>query len=286
MPRNLDWKDYIPASGEAHAQIGLKGRFGGKSNMAYRRRFQKGGRRNTKFASYRTRSSNKWWFTYIGENGDGETPITWDIGAGNMNSPQVVVSIEGHNIAGGSVNARGSNEGFVRWIGRDGSIPVTYRATDDTDGTPADPSVLYNPWISLFYAWFKFKQDFSQTLPSNIVTQFGMQADQNLGLILQRKDIIRWGTVDVCRQFTRRETNQTVDGTTSSILLDNVPFVRPRSFIPFPRFPKAGFRVEPNDIIMCIVQPTNPVDYSAVPSTDYGTQVLRAFPLFRMLMAE
>lgn len=286
MPRNLDWKDYIPASGEAHAQIGLKGRFGGKSNMAYRR-YRKGGRRNTKFASYRTRRSNKWWFSYVGENGGGDI-VQWDATTGNYNDPQVVVSLEGHNLAGGGVNARGSNEGNVRWIGRDGFISIMFNDLELNDGTPADPEVLANPYISVLYAWFKFKQDFSQTLPSNIPTQFGMQSGQNLSLLLQRKDIIRWGVVDMYRPADRLQTNQTVDGTTSSILLTNVSngAGRIRGFIPFPRFPKAGFRIEPNDIVMCIVQPCDSTTFDSINSTQYRDMALQCYPAFRCLMAD
>lgn len=279
-----DWKDLIPASGEAHAQIGLKGRFGGKSNMRRFRRYG-GGRRNTKFASYRTRRSNKWWFTYIGADGDGESQNIWDTATGTLNTPQVVVSLEGHNISG-SDNPRGSNEQVVRWIGRQGGVELTYRFPDDAAGTPAIYSNADQPIFSLVYAWFKFKQDFAQTLPSNIATQFGMQTSQNLGLILQRKDIIRWGYVDVPRMWSRIATFNGSLASPGQEFGNNVVGNRVRSFLPFPQFPKAGFTITPNDILMCIVQPVDPVSRDTVVSADVGPGYCSAMPVMRLLMAE
>lgn len=282
--------DWIPAGGKGHALLEVTGNVGNaKGGRMFRRRrfnrFSRGGARNTKFANYRTRKSNKWWFTYIGEGG-AEDPIQWDfsLGNNNYNSPQVVVSIEGQNTQGNTDNARGSNEQFVRWIGRDGFISLTYDDPEADDGTPADPETLALPYITVLYAWFKFKQDFAQTLPNNIVSQFGMQVGQNMGVMLQRKDIIRWGTVDVFRPSNRTET---VSSGVFSYANQGNGANRLRSFIPFPRFPRAGFRVEPNDIIMCIVQPCDSRTFGSLDgsSTMRGMR-LTAMPLFRMLMAE
>lgn len=278
--------DWIPAGGKGHALLEVTGNVGnakGGRMFGRRRKFSRfGARRNTKFASYRTRSANKWWFTYIGENGDTETTIDWSAAGLSENKAQVVISIEGHNVAGSQDNPRGSNEQVMRWIGRDGFISLMYVDPELTDGTPSDPEVLASPYMSVLYAWFKFKQDFAQSQPNNIATEFNMQASSgNLALMLQRKDIMRWGVVDVMRPSDRTET------VSSGVFsYANQGANRVRSFIPFPRFPKAGFRVEPNDIIMCIVQPCHPVTFNTLQANDFHGMELRCMPMFRMLMAE
>lgn len=284
MPGSNDWKDYIPASGEASVNLGLKGKFGKGANM--RRRFMRGGRRNTKFASYRGPRADKWWYTYLGENGDGETPINWDDG-GSWNTPQVVVSLSGSRIAadqfsgGSGFLVRGSNEVNVRWIGRDGTIPITLTTQQPNDGTPSDPGTLRNTWATVLYAWFKFHQDFSNTLPGNIGTQFPMRPDENLRSMLARKDIIRWGFVDIPRQMNRQE-----EDLGASISLANMPGPRPRAFIPFPRFPRGGFKMTSRELLMCIVQPCSADGlFTAELSAGYTGNVLRCFPMFRCLMA-
>lgn len=276
--------DWIPAGGKGHALLEVTGNVGNaKGNMFRRRKFSRfGGRRNTKFASYRTRSSNKWWFTYLGESGN-EEPIIWDQNSVNNNEAQVVVSIEGHNVAGSQDNPRGSNEQVIRWIGRDGFISLTYTDPEANDGTPSDPEVLADPYATVIYAWFKFKQDFAQSLPNNIENQFPMQVGQSLGAMLQRKDIIRWGVVDVFRPSNRTEAISS--GVTSYANQGNGAN-RVRSFIPFPRFPKAGFRIDPNDIVMCLVQPCDPINFGIWDTTKYRQMRITAMPMFRMLMAD
>lgn len=278
--------DWIPAGGKGHALLEVTGNVGNAKGgrMFRRKRFSRfGGRRNTKFASYRTRKSNKWWFSYLGEDG-AEDPIIWN--TASANSPQVVVSIEGQNLQGNTDNPRGSNEQVTRWIGRDGFISLTFDDQEMSDGTPSDPEVLAAPFATVLYAWFKFKQDFAQTLPNNIASQFGMQVGQNLSLMMQRKDIIRWGVVDIPRSNNRTETISS--GVTSYANQGNGS-TRIRGFVPFPRFPRAGFRVEPNDIIMCFVQPCHPRTFGNMTmGLDYNwrAMVLTCMPLFRMLMSE
>lgn len=229
----VDWSKYIPASGEASAQIGLKGRFGG-SRMRGRSRF----RRRSRY-SYTDRNERYW--VHSTDNEQGWEP--WQTGPAfqfNITSQGIASSISASETAPFNETRMVRllrTQGFILTrlafgSGKDQSIPTTFNEF------AATPSVI--GW----YAWMIRQTEGDGTMGSASAFSFAptAQSGSDLRQLLRRKDVLQYGFVHFAPDVPYRVG--AVDFTGPSIVLDNVANIKagglPFGRIPLPRIPKRG----------------------------------------------
>lgn len=201
MPRNMDWKDYIPASGEAHAQIGLKGRFGKGSNKM---RFRRGG----SFARTRRRINRKqsgwYWEPYFN---NGFVNMNKDPGDASFVSsifdwaPQLGVPVVGHG-----AEQYDEDERYV--LGYQGHTSFrAYYTGNPTLGSgyggqpnALDSTSLNFDAMSQWEVWYLWKIAdasgqglFPDTQAEWQRTWAGASAGEVFARLMHQKDIIHWG---------------------------------------------------------------------------------------------
>lgn len=274
-----DWSKYIPTSGEASAQIGLKGRFGGSRMRRFRRR--------SRF-SY-SKPKHRWWYSKTGvENGwqawpqQGETAPSYQmfdisplelIESGDQEYIQrtarpvrllmtqgvimfrMFPTVRGNSAQQSEVNAALQNQFPLmlhwNWVLKRASYEYSVPVQDSFNSSPT-----INP-----------ASDLRGLLVSKRVLSFGMTALRYL-----------WPTA----ALPFYNTTTTSVGTVPAVLDPNGPQF---TYLPRPRIPRRGILFRPGDTLALNVSITN-CNFGPINIDDTDLAIQYYTGNFRSLMSE
>lgn len=248
MPRNFHWSDYIPASGEAHAQIGLKGRFGkGAKSM---RRFG-----NRRFSRFRRSTNTRFWMC--------DSQALYPNGANSLSNsaPTLVAGISPNLSQPTPTSATLQTQQKYRLVGIQGDILLWRDISDPTNITAgADTGVAGTEMTFVWYFW-KRMQLTSDTLAAQATGNNDPAIGGDIQTLLQGDDILNWGrrrliptrlrpTAIFNPQETAPPASSGVIPEVDSYQLEHFP-----TRIPPPRIPRKGITLARNEAVVCYVRP-------------------------------